>query len=231
MDLAGFIEIYDSVPPAYYAWMFERIKKYLADPVLEIGSGPGIMTGHLLQQGFRVTGLERNEEIFKRLQEMFRQEPRFVGVRGDVETDDLAALPGAPFGTVVCLNLLEHLEDDRRALLAFHRCLRPEGRLVVLVPAFPGLFGRMDELFGHRRRYRKAELEAAMRTSGFACRLDYFNSLGVLGWWWRFRVCRSERFSPSQNRVYERLIPVLKTMESWLHPPFGLSLIAVGEKR
>ncbi len=68
---------------------------------------------------------------------------------------------------VTALDVLEHV-DDRAALGEFHRVLRLDGWAVVTVPAFPFLWSERDELAGHRRRYRRADLVALFEASGFA---------------------------------------------------------------
>lgn len=231
MELENFIQVYESVPPAYYEWMFDVFRACLQGPVLETGSGPGIITRLLLDKGFTVTGVDVNEEILKRLRKQFQDTPdRFAALQADIARADLAALPGAPFGTVLCLNLLEHIDDDLAALWNMERALKPGGRLIVLVPAHPWLYGSMDEMFGHRRRYRRSELESKMKQTGLGCQARYFNLAGVPGWWWRFKVCRSKSFSPFQTGIYRRMLPLIRRLESGITIPTGLSLIAIGEK-
>lgn len=231
MDVDAFVEVYDSVPVAYYQWMFDRVCGCLADPVLEIGSGPGIITRMILDQGLHVTGIDLDPEILKRLEKMLEHEPGFMARPADAANDDLSSLPGAPFASVVCLNMLEHFEDDLKALQNFHRALRQGGGIAVLVPAFPGLYGSMDQKFGHFRRYRAKGIRELMERAGFSCRVEYFNLLGIPGWWWRFRVMKSESFSPRQNRVYNVMLPFLRAMEDRVRVPAGLSIIARGKKK
>ena len=82
----------------------------------------------------------------------------------------------ASFDLVAALDALEHLEDDAAALRELHRVCRPGGTLVATVPAFPALWGSVDELGRHHRRYRRGELEKRLRAAGFELALDrYFN--------------------------------------------------------
>ena len=172
-----------------------------------------------------------NEEILERLRNEFKDySGSFTARKADIAATDLASLPGAPFGTVLCLNLLEHIDDDLSALRNMECALRPGGKLIVLVPAHPWLYGSMDEMFGHRRRYRRSELESKMKGAGFACRTEYFNLAGIPGWWWRFKVCRSRSFSPFQTGIYRRMLPLIRGLESTIIIPTGLSLLAIGEK-
>ena len=231
MDLEQFIGVYDSVPIAYYEWMFEKIEERLSSPVLEIGSGPGIITRLLLDKGLTVTGIDNDRAVLGRLEKIFADRPGLALRKADAGSDDLAALQAAPFATALCLNLLEHMDDDVNCLVNIGRALAPAGRLIVLVPAHPGLYGRMDEMFGHFRRYTRSRLESVLDQAGFTGRTEYFNLLGILGWWWRFKILGRDSFSPAHNRIYQWALPLIRAFESRVRVPTGLSLIACGVKR
>src|SRR6185503_9569666 len=77
--------------------------------------------------------------------------------------------------TVVCSNVLEHIEDDCGSLDAIRALLQPAGRLALLVPALRVLYGTMDEGLGHVRRYTPGELSQKLGRAGFRLlRLEYF---------------------------------------------------------
>ena len=82
------------------------------------------------------------------------------------------ALSRAP-DTVVRLNVLEHIEDDRVALANIRHCLRPGGAAIILVPQGPEIFGTLDEALQHKRRYIKEELAEKMAAAGFKSGTDY----------------------------------------------------------
>jgi len=139
------------------------------------------------------------------------------------------ALAAERLDTVVCLNVLEHIEDDRASLRAMHDLLQPGGRLVLLVPSLRALYGTLDEALGHFRRYVPAELTDKLRTAGFHLRhLEYFNLAGVPGWWVAGRVLRRRLIPTGALRCYETLVPLFR-LERLLPWRIGQSLIAVGE--
>jgi SAM-dependent methyltransferase len=93
---------------------------------------------------------------------------------------DAIRLPFAPasFDAVFAFDVLEHVEDEDGALREIRRVLRPDGRFVLSVPAFPFLFGRQDVVCHHHRRYRRSRLVPLLRAHGFSVEhASYFNSL------------------------------------------------------
>lgn len=87
-------------------------------------------------------------------------------------------LPGGQFDAVVALNVLEHIEDDSRALSQIARLLKPGGVFVVEVPQGPGLYDSYDFLLRHVRRYSRAELLAKIRDVGL--NVERATSLGFV---------------------------------------------------
>ncbi|MGH7413664.1 MAG: class I SAM-dependent methyltransferase, partial [Candidatus Rokuibacteriota bacterium] len=87
-------------------------------------------------------------------------------------------LEASAWNAVCLFDVLEHVDDEARALGACRRLLAPGGRLFVTVPAYAWLWSRHDDLLGHRRRYTTGALRRAAEEAGFAVeRLTYFNSL------------------------------------------------------
>jgi SAM-dependent methyltransferase len=141
----------------------------------------------------------------------------------------LAASPGA-FDFVLCQNVLEHVHEDAAAVAALARSLRRGGRLALLVPAGPRLFGPLDRAYGHERRYTPNGLRALIEGSGLGL-LDLrpFNLLGVPGWWVKSRTGATS-LGKHSLAAYEALLPVWRPLERRLRPPWGLSLIAHAEQ-
>jgi SAM-dependent methyltransferase len=137
------------------------------------------------------------------------------------------------FDTIVCLNVLEHIEDDLKALSRMHELLAPGGRLVLLVPSFQFLYGTVDQALGHYRRYTRKDLLPVMKRAGFIVEQSfYMNVIGMAGWFWNNRIIKRREESKNQVWIFDRLIaPVAEISERILPPPVGLSLIAIGRKR
>jgi len=130
------------------------------------------------------------------------------------------------------MNVLEHIQNDQAAVADFVSRLKPDGSLIILVPAVPSVFGRIDERLGHYRRYSKAGLHSLLTQSGLMVeKLRFFNFVGLLGWWWNTKVAKREKQSDTQILFFDRfLVPWLSAIEKLLAPPIGQSLLAVGRK-
>lgn len=217
--------------PRFNEWMASVVAPYLGKRVLEIGAGIGNLTA-LLSRGRReYTASDLDGEHVERLGVRFASNPR-------VRTRRLDAADAAGFeplkltvDSVVCLNVLEHVEDDRAGFANLHDVLEPGGRAVVLVPQGMGLYGTLDEVLGHCRRYTREELDARMREAGFDVeRIFDFNRLTRIGWWVNGRLLRRRSFGRFQLAVFDRFVWLWKRLERVL-PWSGVSLIAVGRKR
>jgi SAM-dependent methyltransferase len=126
--------------------------------------------------------------------------------------------------------VLEHVEDDRAALRRLHDALVPGGRLLLLVPAHPRLYGPIDRAVHHFRRYGRADLVGRLEEAGFHVeRTIFFNRLGVLGWFVNGTLLRRRRVPGLQVRFQNLLVPLLRA-EARVPMPFGLSLIAIARR-
>lgn len=71
---------------------------------------------------------------------------------------------------VTALNVLEHIDNDLKALAEIYRILAPGGLAHIEVPADPDSFDLYDEVLLHFRRYRLSELVDKARKAGFVVR-------------------------------------------------------------
>lgn len=215
------------------AWIAERVLAETGRRVLEIGAGRGDFTRRLLARpGIeRVVAIEPNCDHARQLRRLAEEHPALSVVEADFPPPEGAAPIEEGCDTIVCLNVLEHIADDGAALAEMRQALTPGGRLLLLVPALPALFGTLDVFLMHHRRYRRAELESRLRAAGFRVRrLAYFNLFGMLGWWWNSRIRRAPILPTGQLDLYNRLVPVFRRIETWSGPPIGQSLWAVAER-
>jgi 2-polyprenyl-3-methyl-5-hydroxy-6-metoxy-1,4-benzoquinol methylase len=210
----------------YNAWLVERSLPYLGTRVLDLGAGIGTFTSMLVGGGRQVVALEPDPALRPTL------ERRFAGSESvQVLPHTVESLAGAgldePFDSVVCFNVLEHIDDDLEALRTARRLLRPGGALLLLVPAHPVLYGAVDRAVAHRRRYRREPLRRLLTGAGMTVsELRYVNPVGAVGWLVSSRFLQREHIPAGPLSLYDRLVPGLRRLDR-LRLPFGLSLWAV----
>lgn len=208
--------------------MFDRLRRWVGSQVLEIGSGIGNLSAFLTDRE-RLVLTDTREEYLSRLRQRFAGRPNISVARLYLPHDD-AALTGQRFDTVICLNVLEHVDDDIASLEAIRaRLLAPGGRLVLLVPALPALYGTIDQALGHHRRYKRRGLTKLLRATGYRVpHIEYFNLAGIPGWWFAGRVLRRRTIPTGSLKLYDALVPLFR-LERLMPWRVGQSLIAIGE--
>src|SRR5580658_7168739 len=214
--------------PRFSRWMADVIRPYVASRVLEIGAGIGNLTMHLVpRKVYWATDL--NPEYLGTLERLRPNRPYLRIAR--VDATDANSFPTEQlFDTVIFLNVLEHLTDDAGALRNVYAALENGGTAVVLVPSGPELYGTLDEVLGHCRRYTEEQLIKLGEAEGF--KIDHllkFNRFGIFAWWLNGKILRRRTFGLGQIRMLNFLTPLFRAVDSWLPCP-PLSLIAIFRK-
>ena len=219
----------------YHQWMYSQVKDYVGSRVLEVGAGSGNLT-QLLVRRAEVTALDVSQaalEIAVRRVGGTHLETCVADVADSATVADLAQ---RGFDTILSSNVLEHVSDDRLALVNMHAILRPtQGHVLLIVPAHARLFGSLDRAAGHHRRYSRAELTSLSQSAGFAIRrARYMNFLGAIAWYVNGSILRTSDLNAgsvnAQAYLFDRIaVPALRALEAVVTPPFGQSLVVVGQ--
>lgn len=210
-------------------WMAREIVPHLGRRILEVGAGIGNLSRHLPKRELLLlTDIEA--QYISLLSDAWRGNALVDVAKFDLASDaDAAALRGRNVDTVVCLNVLEHIEDDAAVLGRLRSMLAPGGRLVLLVPQHRWLFCAYDRELGHFRRYNRAGLRALVESRGFrVTRMKGFNALAILGWWFNGRVLGRTKIGRVQLKLFDLCVPLMRLVEKILPLP-GISLICVAE--
>ena len=213
----------------YTDWIVRQIRPHCGRRILEVGAGTGNISSRLLRHAEYVCALEPNPACFEGLRRL-DGEPGFECRPWRIEDCDLQFITTRRIDTIVCVNVLEHLQDDAQALKRLRAMLHGvTGRLVLVVPAVPAAYGPIDAALGHYRRYSQAGLRSVLLQAGFSIEsLRYSNLIGLIGWLYNARLTRRVQQSDVQIRMFDVLIvPWSSRLERLLPPPFGLSLFAV----
>lgn len=212
----------------YHRWIIDEFEPYLGGDVAEVGAGIGTMSQLILAKGIRrLHAFEPSSNMFPRLAEGLRGEARAVAVNEFFG----AKHAGRGFDSILYINVLEHVEDDRAELAYAWQALRPGGRLLVFVPALQWLYSDFDKQVGHFRRYERDALAADARSAGFAIEKSrYFDAAGVIPWYIHFVMLRRPMGGGGVSLYDKVAVPASRFIESIVPPPIGKNILLVARK-
>jgi glycosyltransferase involved in cell wall biosynthesis len=214
--------------PNYSRWLADLLRPYVGARVLEMGAGNGSLTLHLIPRAEYVAS-DPNPLFVRELRKLSDTRPYLQAA--EIDPADSGSLPnGRSFDTVICQNVLEHVDDDAAALRGIAAAVEDRGRILVLAPNAPWMYGAIDGSLGHRRRYTRRELALLAERAGMRCvETIAYNRASSLPWWFSGRVLGRRHFGLFQVKFVNWITPVLRKLDRYLPLP-PLSLIAVFEK-
>lgn len=215
----------------YFAWQGRMVRPELGRRVIEVGCGVGNFTGMLLDSE-AVVALDVEPACVERLLKRYPGQSNLEAYVFGATSPQFAELKRFSPDSCVCLNVLEHVEDDLEAVKQMASVLVPGGVVVLLLPAFPALRGAVDRNLGHFRRYRARDARDLAEAAGMRIRkMRFMNSIGLLGWWANSHLFHVQANPEWQIGLFDAVIaPVLSRLEAIVPPPFGQSLFVVLEK-
>jgi len=202
--------------------------------ILNVGGGTGATS-----KGFSRFGEVITLDIAHEALLLSRKRGLSKLVQGD---GALLPFPSGSFDLVLLLDVIEHLDDDLAALTETKRVLKDEGIALITVPAYRFLWGKMDDIGGHRRRYIKRKLEKRLEATGLTpLKLSYFNTLlfplaliDRISEGLRKKGEEEESFLPELppflNKVFYHIFSFERHLLPHLNLPFGLSILALAQK-
>jgi SAM-dependent methyltransferase len=216
-------------------WLFEKLTPYLGRRVLEVGSGIGNFSGFFAARADRPGDLvvlsDISDEYLEALRNRFEHNSKVLVEHYPMEKPAVDRFRNLRLDSIVALNVLEHVENAEQAVRKTGEILVPGGHLILLVPAWQQLSCEFDRLLGHHRRYRRREISDLVRTSGLEpVHTGYFNMVGAFGWFFSGKILRRKVLPRHQLQFYDKLVPILRPLERFLGPPFGLSVFCVARK-
>jgi SAM-dependent methyltransferase len=200
------------------------LRSYIAGDVLEVGAGIGANTAHINHSQVRsIHCLEPDQALAAKLCSAVRGTP---GITVSIGT--ICSLAGRLFDTILYIDVLEHIEDDKSELARAVRLLKPGGRLIVLAPAHQALYSPFDEAIGHHRRYDRRSLIACSPPS---CRLEkavYLDCVGLIASGANRAVLKQAVPALWQMMLWDKyMVPVSRVLDPLLGYHLGKSVVAV----
>lgn len=149
--------------PTKDPFVYEFLGKTLGR-VADIGCGPGVFTRYLCRHARHVCAADVDQKALSRT---FARHLRVGNLAAVVMHANHLSFADSSFDTVLFLEVLEHLDDDRAALCELNRVLAPAGRMVLSIPIPPGELNEGEE-WGHKREgYSLSEIGALLEITGF----------------------------------------------------------------
>jgi SAM-dependent methyltransferase len=224
------LELFDKAKnwKAYYQ---NLIKKYLGREVLEVGAGIGATTKALCSQTqSRWLCLEPDQALGERLQSLIRDRElpetcqAMVGLVSELNAEEM-------FDTIIYVDVLEHIENDREELKTASAHLQPGGFLVVLSPAHQWLYTPFDAAIGHHRRYNKKTLSSLVPEGLELMEMKYLDSVGATASLGNRLVLKQSMPGAKQLAVWDKLmVPLSKLIDPLLGYRAGKSVLGVWRK-
>jgi glycosyltransferase involved in cell wall biosynthesis len=219
-----------SVAPRFNQWMADTIQPFLGRRVLELGAGMGNLTRPLSLGRDRYVASDVDSGHLMRLKASLKHRANVEIHSGDaVRSESFECFRGS-MDSVVCLNMLEHVDDDLACARNMYDVLAGNGRAIVLVPQGPDLFGTLDEVLGHRRRYTRESLQDVLERAGFMVEtMIGFNRVSWPAWYAAGKLLRRSRLNRGLLRIFDASVFLWRRIDRVLPLP-PISLIAIARK-
>jgi len=212
----------------YHRWVFAEFLPYVGSAVAEVGAGVGNFSRLILETRIgSLMAFEPSGNMYPVLQETLSTDSRATAINGFFGKVDA----GESFDSIFYVNVLEHIEDDAAELAAVRNSLKPDGHLLIFVPALPWLYSELDRQVGHFRRYTKKNLVSLVQAAGFhVVSARYFDMAGIIPWYINFTLLKNS-ISGGGVALYDRLVvPAMRVIEGLVRPPIGKNVLLVAQK-
>ena len=210
-------------------WMYDQMKPFMQGKILEIGSGIGNISSFLIKDHENVVLSDIRKNYVKKLQQQYSGveviQIDLVGPQFDKKYKNLFET----FDFIFALNVVEHIENDKIALVNIYKLLKKGGYVFILVPAYQSLFNNFDIALEHYRRYTKESLFKLFHHFE-PVRSYYFNFIGIFGWFVVGKLFGKKIIPESNMKIYNLLIPIFKVIDKILLNQIGLSVIQAAKK-
>lgn len=209
----------------YNKWTMAKFIPYINGEILEVGCGIGNFTKELTKYG-KVWAIDINRKYLNQIKNI----PDVEAGLGDIEKGEYF-FTKKQFDTIICLNVLEHIQNDNKAIENLNRLLKKDGVLILLIPTHSFLYGEIDKNIGHFRRYGKQEIVNKLKRVGFnVLKTRKLNILGAVGWYVAGKIFKRDIIENNNIKIFNLLAPLILPFEDIIEPPVGTSLLIVAKR-
>ena len=211
----------------YNNWTYDQFSHFIRGSVLEVGCGTGSFTERIIESPSltHLTSIDVSEQALDYCRK------RVISNKVKILAASASDISGS-FDLIVCMNVLEHIQDDKAALENMLNILKPGGVLFLLVPAHQFLYSSFDKMVGHFKRYTKSDIDRLISNCDISGSVlsshYYFNAIGAVGYFTTYRIFKR---SPDQKEMAEIsifdkwIVPIYRHLEG-KKSPFGISIIS-----
>lgn len=184
----------------YYSWVTRQFEPHLGPTVVEVGARIGTFSDHLLRSPRveELVAIEPGAKTFPQLKKHFAGDSRVRALAGYLSDH----YDGLRANAVVAVNVLEHVKDHQAFLEEARAAAISGGSLCLFVPALPAIYGTLDTVFEHYRRYTKSSLRHVIQAAGWKVeRISYMNFPGIAAWFMAGRILKKTTIAPGDART------------------------------
>ncbi|MBU1125557.1 MAG: methyltransferase domain-containing protein [Candidatus Omnitrophica bacterium] len=221
--------------PNYNKWILESILPYVGTRILDVGAGQGNFLPYFLQKEF-LLATDILDVFVEKLTVTYSLRTNVKVCKADIQNEEFIEIARRYYvDTVICNNVLEHVQDDQKALRNISAMLPPGGRgnLILVLPAFQILYSRWDRAVGHFRRYDFSDIQSKLQKEGFSIKRSfYMNCIGFFAWFVNGKILHNTpytgAFIKEQVLLFDRyMVKPLRFMERIIPPAFGQTLVII----
>ncbi len=213
-------------------WMYETISPFCTGNILEIGCGMGNISQYFIKDNSAIVLSDIRANYLNYCHETFKLDnTKVLNIDiADVDFNKNYSHLLGRFDSVFCLNVLEHIKDDRSALANMINLLKTNGKLAVIVPAHQMLYNGIDATLQHYKRYNKKTFKELILKGENITALFYFNAIGILSWFIGGKLFKNNTIPEGEMKLYDFFVPFWKVIDMLTFSKIGLSLICVIKK-
>ena len=229
-DYEFYKESFDILDDTYSEWLIEKTEILSAmiegKKIIDVGCGSGLLLQYL-PKSLDLTGADFSEGNLEKAKE---KNPSVTFFKANLEDKTSWKNYYNVYDSVLCSEVVEHIKDDKMAMEILFSLVKPNGILILTVPAFKSLLSKFDIREGHFRRYSKKEICNLVESVGFDVEYSrYWNVMGFFGWLVFIKILNLD-LKKSSNSIFALIMGKFLKIEKNTKFPFGQTVIIKARK-
>ena len=219
------LEVFDKAV-IFQKYTYSLIKTYLGKSILEIGAGLGSFTRHYISSDRLILLNDLDNFNFNFLKKKFKTKKNIRITKTKIKNIN------KKFNTIIYLNVLEHIKNDKQEIINAFNKLKKNGNLIFLVPAHQKLYTKFDKAIGHYRRYEADFFKNSKPKKAIISKLIYLDFLGYLLYFFN-KIFFKEEVYPSRYKIllWDKIfMPMTIIVDFFSQYKFGKNILCVYKK-